>query len=417
MAHPQADQPSATSNPMYRYKLTYHYPGSICVLAALQARGTRPPSHVLHASPSSLHSSHLVTITTTRPLAPRDAALFISPSSQVSSNAWNCGINWLTRDAFFNSYFGGFGCYHVVVHAPQHYEACDSLGDAYVEAQRMTACRRDCISPLDFWGSDAGFKSVIAAALALPKGDVCTWALREAIYSRVKECTNFKPSLAKHIIEFFGAKKVLDFSAGWGERMLGAMAAEVEEYLAFDPNLTLQAGHSLALRTHGTPQQQQNFHIRYEPFESSNLSPEDFSADLVFTSPPFFNLEVYTTQEHAKGQSIQSHKGVNAWLVKFLFQALKKAWSCLSRGGHMALHYSDTTKERTVRHPNTCPKDEDFSVMIFSGGGHAVVLLGLAAALQLRRRHWQPRRLRHSQARVVPAQDGRGRRHSSGPCV
>jgi hypothetical protein len=275
---------------------------------------------------------------------------------QVSSNAWNCGINWLTRDAFFNSYFGGFGCYHVVVHAPQHYEACDSLGDAYLETQRMTACRRDCMSPLDFWNSDTGFKQVIAAAVALPKGDVCTWALREAIYSRVKECTNFKPSLAKHIISFFGAKKVLDFSAGWGERMLGAMAAEVEEYLAFDPNITLQAGHSLALRTHGTPQQQQNFNIRYEPFECSNLSPEDFSADLVFTSPPFFNLEVYTTQEHARGQSIHSHKGVNAWLVKFLFQALKKAWSCLSRGGHMALHYSDTTKERTVWHPYPLPQ-------------------------------------------------------------
>jgi hypothetical protein len=268
---------------------------------------------------------------------------------QVSSHAWNCGINWLTRDAFFHSYFGGLGCYHVAVHAPQHYEACDSLGDAYVEAQRMTACRRDQISPLDYWGSDSGFKQVIASALAQPRGDLCTWALREAVYSRVKECTNFKPSLAKHVIEFFGAKRVLDFSAGWGERMLGAMAAHVEEYLAFDPNLTLQAGHALSLRTHGTAQQQQNFSIRYEPFESSNLSAEDFNADLVFTSPPFFNLEVYTTPENAKGQSIQSHKGVNAWLVKFLFHALKKAWSCLSRGGHMALHYSDVTKERTVR--------------------------------------------------------------------
>jgi hypothetical protein len=213
----------------------------------------------------------------------------------------------------------------------------------------MTACRRDCTSPLDYWNSDNGLRQVISAALALPTGDVCAWSMREAVYSKVKECTNFKPSLAKHVIKFFGAKKVLDFSAGWGERMLGALAAGVEEYLAFDPNLTLQAGHSLALRTHGSAQQQQHFAIRYEPFESSNLSPEDFSADLVFTSPPFFNLEVYTTAEHARGQSIQSHKGVSAWLVKFLFQALKKAWSCLSRGGHMALHYSDTSKERTVR--------------------------------------------------------------------
>ena len=74
----------------------------------------------------------------------------------------------------------------------------------------------------------------------------------------------------------------------------------------------------------------------------------------MFTSPPFFNLEVYTTPEHAKGQSIQSHKGVNAWLVKFLFHALKKAWCCLSRGGHMALHYSDVTKERTVCAQRAC---------------------------------------------------------------
>ena len=123
----------------------------------------------------------------------------------------------------------------------------------------MTACRRDQTSPLDYWGSDAGFRQVIASALAQARGDLCTWAMREAVYSRVKECTNFKPSLAKHVIEFFGAKRVLDFSAGWGERMLGAMAAQVEEYLAFDPNLTLQAGHSLSLRTHGTPQQHPSF--------------------------------------------------------------------------------------------------------------------------------------------------------------
>ena len=56
-----------------------------------------------------------------------DFSGFVTLRFQVSSYAWNCGINWLTRDAFFNSYIGGLGCYHVV-------EACDSLGDACVKS-------------------------------------------------------------------------------------------------------------------------------------------------------------------------------------------------------------------------------------------------------------------------------------------
>lgn len=149
------------------------------------------------------------------------------------------------------------------------------------------------------------------------------------------------------MIELFGATSMLDFSAGWGDRLVGALGtSSIQYYLGVDPNLALKSGHDGMARMF-LPERESawqspdgnksQFGVIYEPFQSCTL-PEGRIFDLVFTSPPFFNFEVYTQLE---GQSILDFPSYSEWIEKFLFVSLRKAWSVLADGGHLAIHITD----------------------------------------------------------------------------
>ena len=48
--------------------------------------------------------------------------------------------------------------------------------------------------------------------------------------------TQFKPNVAKTIYQMTNAKRVLDTSCGWGDRLAGFFASDAEEYIGCDPN-------------------------------------------------------------------------------------------------------------------------------------------------------------------------------------
>ena len=130
---------------------------------------------------------------------------------------------------------------------------------------------------------------------------------------------------------------VLDISAGWGDRLISAIACDVANYVACDPNTTLASGHREIIERFVTDRRER-FKIIYEPFETATL-PSGIEYDLVFTSPPFFDLEIYSDETT---QSVATYNSANNWLVNFLFKSLEKAWGVLKVGGTMAIHITDT---------------------------------------------------------------------------
>jgi len=188
----------------------------------------------------------------------------------------------------------------------------DILTEYYQEEPRMKARRSDQKqSPLEFWNSS---KNTMIFDKVISRGeDFNTYNLREALYAVVKECTQFKCTLMRAVIQKFNSKRVLDFSAGWGDRLLGAIACNVDLYVGVDPNLDLKAGHDAIIGQYTTDENRDNFKIIYEPFQNCTL-PEDATFDLVFTSPPFFSFEHYTSM---KGQSILDFPKFEDWAVFF----------------------------------------------------------------------------------------------------
>ena len=96
---------------------------------------------------------------------------------------------------------------------------------------------------------------------------VRSYILRESIYGnrKIKECTQFKPTLARSVMEKLRASRVVDFSAGWGDRLLGAAASsKVHSYLAFDPNIDLSPGHTAMLDRFVHGSRRKNFQVGEE---------------------------------------------------------------------------------------------------------------------------------------------------------
>lgn len=152
---------------------------------------------------------------------------------------------------------------------------------------------------------------------------------RELLYQRHYECTSFKPTLIKGFIDHFKAKRVLDISAGWGDRLIGAIAAGVE-YFGSDPNQKLQPGYREIIDFFGADPRK--YQVKASTFETVILPKEPF--DMVLTSPPYFNLEEYG--------DVPVPKSLTAWLKDFLYFSLSKASSALKEGGHMLININDS---------------------------------------------------------------------------
>jgi hypothetical protein len=69
---------------------------------------------------------------------------------------------------------------------------------------------------------------------------------------------------------------------------------------------------------------------------------EEFSpsveVDLVFTSPPYFDLEHYSK---SKDQSYKQYKSYPEWVDGFLRMVIRQAHKSLKIGGHMVLNVAD----------------------------------------------------------------------------
>lgn len=140
---------------------------------------------------------------------------------------------------------------------------------------------------------------------------------------------NFTPSLAKFIIENYSKEGdlVLDPCAGFGGRMLGCLAAN-RKYFGIDPEKSTVDG----LNRMGKDLSIDNFIIKDCTFEDFN---DDIKADLIFTCPPYFNLERYN--DNNKDQSYIKYGDYESWKDGFLFNLIEKSHKLLKDDGYFCI--------------------------------------------------------------------------------
>ena len=75
-----------------------------------------------------------------------------------------------------------------------------------------------------------------------------------------------------------------------------------------------------------------------EPAEDFNYGEYDDTFDIVFTSPPYFNVERYSYDDT---QSWVRYKTINDWNKDFLHKAIEKMWPSIRSGGKLCVNISD----------------------------------------------------------------------------
>ena len=231
----------------------------------------------------------------------------------------------------------------------------DKLVDCFTGLQRMK-CKRDGrdLSPFAAWNNKEYMTFVIERYMD-QKENITSFNLRESFYKlnsvlpekyRNMECNFFKATLAASVYDIFlrnkPHKRVLDISAGWGDRLLAALSKNLESYLAYDPNTALQSGYKEMIDEFIVDDaDKEHYQVIGAPFETAETNLRGKTFDLIFTSPPYFDLEVFTTEGE---QSIISHSTFDKWMVHFLFQSLYLAWDTLAADGNMVIHIDDFSK-------------------------------------------------------------------------
>lgn len=204
---------------------------------------------------------------------------------------------------------------------PADYYDMNWLSDYFNEQ-----CRQDCkrydedMTPHEYWSLHKDELQDLPPSQQSDK-----------VYENIIGCGNFRPGLLvgmiKHLKEQFDleVKLVLDPCSGWGDRLIGAIAAGVN-YIGVDPNPCLVDGYQAIIDRFADGGE-------YKMIKSEIQTAQlDCNPDLVFTSPPYFDLEVYP------GSTAGS---LDMWINDFLYPMLKKCYDVLNPGGVQCMVIND----------------------------------------------------------------------------
>ena len=146
----------------------------------------------------------------------------------------------------------------------------------------------------------------------------------------------FKPLIAKWLYCTYKPRTaVLDFSAGWGGRCLGAMALGIP-YIGIDTNVDLRPVYERMVKElDPSPSLRGTVSMHFQDSAATDFAK--FRYDMVFTSPPYFK-----TVQPVEGYAHMPHYADRAdFNARFLFPVVRSTYTNLARGGTYALNIPD----------------------------------------------------------------------------
>lgn len=189
--------------------------------------------------------------------------------------------------------------------------------------ENLLKCKRGTkgYKTLEEWFSDDTLKEELwKLAVKINHRKTALYPSPTDVYECHRKCKGsivaFKASTAKYIYKRFGAKNVLDPTAGWGGRMLGAMSLGID-YTGIDTNINMKEayksmmnlGKPFIIQTSPDREYETQAFYEYEEDKEKETSMKmkwtscfdvDFREehyDLVLTSPPYDNMEIYEHSE------------------------------------------------------------------------------------------------------------------------
>ena len=162
----------------------------------------------------------------------------------------------------------------------------------------------------------------------------------------------FKSTTAKYLYQKYNATSVLDPTAGWGGRMLGAWALGID-YTGIDTNINMKSAYDgmIEMLNNKTPAifEQPKLEMLWQSALDVDFSNIDY--DFVLTSPPYVNLEIY---EH-----MEPWESDEKFYVDFFIPLWQKCMDNIKPGGTICFNISPKMYEDAVSFGLPVCEDEE----------------------------------------------------------
>lgn len=208
---------------------------------------------------------------------------------------------------------------------------------------RFKASYKGQPSAYERWHKEKDLKAAIEYQLRVGDPVIPRRVLR-AVAMMSRTPTVFRPGVARFVYQTYGQAgecrelPVWDPCAGFGGRLLGALSAG-RRYIATDVEPETVEGNLRLAKSLGRLDD-----VRVVRCPAEEFDPGE-SLGLVFTSPPYFDREQYSTREE---QSWKGHTTAESWVEAFLKPVFQTAWRRLSDMGHLVINIADLKQESEV---------------------------------------------------------------------
>jgi hypothetical protein len=228
----------------------------------------------------------------------------------------------------------------IIINKNDDYDKFEILSDMFLEDLRVN-CK---IINTKLTSYNYFFKNYkyIGFSLLKKNNKITPHLIREFLWNNVVECTSFKPNVLIAIKQILYPNnsnnnfEMLDPSAGWGDRLIGAIAMNIK-YTGIDPSMQLHPRYKNIIDFFCD--KKENYKMICSPFENLKLNKE---YDFIFTSPPYFDLEIYSSEESQSVNSATSNE--ENWFNLFFKKYLNNAWYYLKKKCFMAININQKHK-------------------------------------------------------------------------
>ena len=260
--------------------------------------------------------------------------------------------------------------------------AYNSVSNYFQQENRMKCGSNLVDSPWDIWHDVDKLNNMnwhFWRLGALGNSNIDASTFRSAFRIGTYTATQFKPSVAKALYEKHDARKILDTSCGWGDRLAGFYAtSNTEMYVGCDPNPEVyniykqQCFEYERLLGYYPAIQEYEDHficvgskrviIWNLPSEDVNWKLYEDTFDFYFTSPPYYETERYASN-NAETQSWHRYPDFDSWKNDFFFYVNEKIFEALKDSAYMMINIIEPRTSKGVR-LNLCDDMVDHLVSI-----------------------------------------------------
>lgn len=223
----------------------------------------------------------------------------------------------------------------------------------HFQLPNLLQCRReDGETIYDIWEDPVAWKNLIEYTRKRNRGGrTAAGNVFECFRINYGSVVMFKATTAKYMYKKYKATSVLDPTAGWGGRALGAWALGID-YTGIDTNIEMRYAYDQMFRflneQDGTLYKP-NLRMIWDSCLDVDFSKIKY--DHVLTSPPYVNLEMY---EHMEGWDSD-----DSFYKGFLLPLWEKSMKHIKKGGHVCLNISPKMYDAALEYGiPKCNKEE-----------------------------------------------------------